>query len=195
MNKAGELVTLEKPSDAELDRHLFMLVSSLLHEIQHIATDIFLNPQRHDSFQPADCDASGCKSPTPNSSLPQKRGTPVHIGTCTVNGQEAGDSGFELEDTIFGARIAHVDRGLMSFEVNVSPVALDLFISMKNRKFLLTSDMLNLEQMAGLVAQARVEVTPKTSPPTFEVRLFRLSDGCVSRLLRCLEAGRRVAVL
>jgi hypothetical protein len=131
MTIAGNMVSLERPSDAELNRHLLMLISSLLHETEHIATDIFLNPDSHDSSQSTTSDASGCMSPARNLILARKRSTPLHIGTYTFDGQDGGDSGFELEDIIFGGRLAHMDRGIMPFEVNLSDAVLDVCISTK----------------------------------------------------------------
>ncbi len=121
----GEVVSIERPSQAELNRHELMLVTALVRESQHIATYAFLDsdPDNTDSvpvktIEPEASGASGIKSPAPNPGGPQKRTTPPHVGTCAFEGQDIGDSGLALEEIIFGGRLGHVEPGFIPFEVH-----------------------------------------------------------------------------
>ena len=103
---------VEKPTEQELSRHLLLLITSLLHEIQHIATYAFLNPSP-DKLEACDeeaADSGGCKSLPPSSTRHQHRATPQHIGTTNIGGRVTGDSGFEWEDTVFGGRLVHLEQ-------------------------------------------------------------------------------------
>jgi hypothetical protein len=122
VSSKGEIVPTARPTKRELDLHLFMLAVSVWHETQHVVTDAFLNPFHHVPCEPTVSVASGIQSPVRNAdhaAHAQKRGTPPHIGTCTFKGREAGDSGFALEEIIFGGRVMHTDDGIFPFKVLV----------------------------------------------------------------------------
>jgi hypothetical protein len=123
VSDGGKILVVEKPKEAELNRHLLLLVSSIFHECQHVVTDAFLNPSLDESVDHEATDASGCKSPAQSSAPQKKRTTPEHVGTTNMRGQVAGDSGFEWEDTVFGGRLQHLERKdmppfLVSFAVS-----------------------------------------------------------------------------
>ena len=125
VSPTGEIVSIERPTQAELDRDLLVFIISIWHEAQHIATDIFLNQDHDTKCELAASGASGITSPNPNpgsQSSHQKRSTPPHIGTCKFEGEYIGDSGFALEEIIFGGRIGHVERGITPFEVMNSTI-------------------------------------------------------------------------
>ena len=184
----GEVVSIERPSPAELNRHELMLVTSLIHETQHIATYVFLDsdPDNTDSvpvksIEPEASGASGIKSPAPNPAGPRKRTAPPHIGTCTFEGQDIGDSGFALQEIIFGGRLGHVEPGSTPFEVHALNSARSVSVCDIN--------ILLLLQMSGLTADVQVEDRPA------KPRRVRLSDEYVSKLLDCLKHGRCTALL
>ena len=184
----GGVFSIERPSPAELNRHELMLVTFLIHETQHIATYVFLDsdPDNTDSvpvktIEPEANGGSGIKSPAPSPGGPQKRTTPPHIGSCTFEGRDIGDSGFALEEIIFGGRLGHVEPGSTPFEVHALNSARAVSVSDIN--------MLLPSQMSGLTADVQVEDRPAKS------RRVRLSDEYVSKLLDGLKHGRCAALL
>jgi hypothetical protein len=178
----GEVILIERPNQAELNRHELMLVISFIHETHHTTTKIFLDsdtdsvPVKYVELEASD--TSGIKSIAPNPGGPQqKRTTPPHIGTCTFEGQDIGDSGFALEDIIFGGRIGHVEPGAIPFEVHALNSA-RCVVWVSDINILLDS------QMSGLFAYVQVEERPA------KPQRLRLNDEYVSRLLDCLKHGR-----
>ncbi len=102
MNERGAIVTVHKPTQKELVRHTVVMAASTFHEVQHIATDILLNPdlniEEMDDTYPAPGPAK------------EKRTTPEHIGRSKCAGRVIGDSGFALEEKIFGCRLMHREK-------------------------------------------------------------------------------------
>ena len=115
--ETGEVFIISRPTKTELNRHLIVAVTSLLHEAQHFATNELLNPVHactdDSGHEPKATDASGCISPAPDQACRQKRTTPPHIGTTEFRGRKSGDSGFALEEIIFGGRFMHVEKRLL----------------------------------------------------------------------------------
>jgi hypothetical protein len=92
------------------------MICSTFHEIQHIATDMLLNP-----VAGLACEVDECTSPTPRPAKVakvEKRSTPEHMGSTKYAGRVIGDSGFALEEKLFGGRLMHREkRGLPKFLV------------------------------------------------------------------------------
>jgi hypothetical protein len=125
VDETGESFSIKKPSGKELNRHLFVAVVSLLHEAEHFATEELLNPVNavavvsgvDSGHEPT---ANRCSSPAPDQAC---RSTPRHIGTTKVKGGVIGDSGFALQEIIFGGRFMHIEkRSLPPFLVCFLPV-------------------------------------------------------------------------
>jgi hypothetical protein len=83
------------------------MIASVFHETQHVATDLLLNPV---ADLPSEIKATnGCMSPAPGH-VKEKRTTPDHIGSTKYAGRVIGDSGFALEEKIFGGRLMHLEK-------------------------------------------------------------------------------------
>jgi hypothetical protein len=116
LDEGGAILTIQKPTIKELKRHALVMVCSTFHEVQHVATDILLNPVAYLA-----CESKECTSPAPNPAKlakVEKRTTPEHIGSTKHAGQIFGDSGVALEEKIFGCRLVHREkRSLPTFLV------------------------------------------------------------------------------
>ena len=78
-----------------MNRHALVMICSTFHEIQHIATDMLLNPVTDL------CEVDERTPPTPGPAKVakvEKRSTPEHIGSTKYAGRVIGDSGFALEE-------------------------------------------------------------------------------------------------
>ncbi len=106
MTGDGKIFTIYKPTPKEENRHSLVLVASSLHEVQHIATDMLLNPEANLSCEITT--VNGCTSPAP--AAKEKRSTPEHIGRTVYAGRVVGDSGFALEEKVFGCRLMHLEK-------------------------------------------------------------------------------------
>ncbi len=82
MTEDGKVFTIYKPTPKEEDRHSLVMVTSTLHEVQHVATYMLLN----------------------------ERSTPEHLGRTVCTGRVVGDSGFALEEKVFGCRLMHLEK-------------------------------------------------------------------------------------
>jgi hypothetical protein len=108
VTESGEVLTVHKPTPKELDRHALVMIVSNFHEVQHIATEMLLNPV---ADLPCEIEAmNGCTSPEPGPTKAEKRTTPEHIGSTKNAGRVIGDSGFALEEKIFGCRLMHLEK-------------------------------------------------------------------------------------
>jgi hypothetical protein len=114
VSETGEILITRMPDEEELSRHLLVSITSLCQEVQHVATDELLNPD-HDctgdsGLQFKATGSSGCMSPAPAPASREKRTTPQHVGTTNFRGRVIGDSGFALEEIIFGGRFTHLEK-------------------------------------------------------------------------------------
>ena len=102
-----------------------MLIVSLLHEAKHIFTWLFLNADAEagvDSACLEDGKQNRYNTPPPATGAVSDRKlqrTPEKIGTMVTNQNvRMGDSGFELEEQMFGGRFTHEeDSSLPAFMV------------------------------------------------------------------------------
>jgi hypothetical protein len=151
------------------------MICSTFHEIQHIATDMLLNPVANLA-----CEVDECTSPTHRPAKVakvEKRSTPEHMGSTKYAGRVIDDSGFALEEKLFGGRLMHQEKRSL-------PTFLVIFEFMV---FLTkTTCELEFEQMVGVVAEKRsiVEQVEK-------VEHVRLNDSYVLRLLTLLGEGEQ----
>jgi hypothetical protein len=158
-----------------MNRHALVMICSTFHEIQHIATDMLLNP-----VADLACEVDERTSPTPGPAKVakvEKRTTPAHIGSTKYTGRVIGDSGFALEEKIFGGRLMHLEkRSLPTFLV-----IFEFMIFLRNT---ICHGEFEFVQMVGVIAEKRsiVEQVEK-------VERVRLNDSYVLRQLTLLEEG------
>ncbi len=105
LDESGAVLTIRKPTMTELFRHELVMICSTLHEIQHVATDLLLNPVDKVAGEIDEVSPGPAKV-----AKVAKRNTPEHIGSTKYAGRNIGDSGYALEDKIFGGRLMHREK-------------------------------------------------------------------------------------
>jgi hypothetical protein len=111
----SDRIRLEEPG-RELQCHVLLVIVKLLHEMQHKMTFIFLNMIRSGSRQRTTaCDRGAASAKHEGSLAPDHasrssslKDTPEKIGNCRDGRKVRGDSGYALEESIFGGRIRHL---------------------------------------------------------------------------------------
>ncbi len=106
MTEDGKVFTIYKPTPKEEDRHSLVMVTSTLQEVQHVATHMLLDPEAN-LFSEITA-VNGCTSPA--TAAKEKRSTPEHIGRTVYAGRVVGDSGFALQEKVFGCRLMHLEK-------------------------------------------------------------------------------------
>ncbi len=119
LDENGAVLTIRKPTMMELFRHELVMICSILHEIQHVATDLLLNPVDNVADEIDEVSLGPAKV-----AKVAKRNTPEHnSSTKYAGGQNVGDSGYALEGKIFGGRLMHWKKKNL-------PMYLVIFLSM-----------------------------------------------------------------